>query len=50
MEGSFTSFLELTLSINAWDTPVKLGAVIDPGYYGVTIDADALEAAIDMAK
>ena len=50
MEGSFTSFLEATFSMNSGNTPVKLGAVIDPGYYGVTIDAGALGAAIDMTK
>jgi len=50
MEGSFTSFLETTFSMNAGDMPVKMGAIIDPGYYGVTIDADALGAVINMTK
>ena len=50
MEGTFASFLETTMKINAGDTPIKLGAVIDPGYYGVTVDANALAAAIDMMK
>ncbi len=48
MEGSFTSFLETTKIINEGNTPVKLGAVIDPGYYGVTIGANFLDAVIDM--
>lgn len=50
MEGTFISFLETTRDINAGDTPVKLGAVIDPGYYGVTVHANALAAVIGMTK
>ncbi len=50
MEGSFTSFLETTKKTNEGMTPVKFGAVIDPGYYGVTINANALDAVIDMTK
>ncbi|MBP7901665.1 MAG: SseB family protein [Spirochaetes bacterium] len=50
MEDSFTSFLETTKKINEGKTPVKFGAVIDPGYYGVTINANALDVAIDMTK
>ncbi|MDL2324296.1 SseB family protein [Ruminococcaceae bacterium OttesenSCG-928-A16] len=42
MDGTFQSFLETTNNINQKSTPVKLGAVIDPGYYGVTIGADML--------
>lgn len=48
MEGSFTSFLETTKIINEGNTPIKLGAVIDPGYYGVTIGANSLDVVIDM--
>ena len=50
MEGSFASFLETAFSMNAGNTPVKMGAIIDPGYYGVTIGADALGAAITMTR
>jgi len=50
MEGSFASFLETTMEINAGDTSLKLGAVIDPGYYGITIDANTLGIVIDMTK
>lgn len=50
MEDSFTSFLETTKKINEGKTPVKFGAVIDPGYYGVTINANALDVAIEMTK
>ena len=50
MEGSFTSFLKLTKDMNKGNTPIKLGAIIDPGYYGITIDAGALDTAIDMTK
>ena len=50
MEGSFTSFLETTKNINEGNTPIKLGVVIDPGYYGVTVGADALNTVINMTK
>ena len=50
MESSFTSFLEVTKKSNEGNTPIKFGAVIDPGYYGVTIDANALDTVIDMTK
>lgn len=50
MEGDFTSFLETTKIVNAGNTPIKLGAVIDPGYYGVTVGADILNTVIDMTK
>ncbi|HHU07849.1 MAG TPA: SseB family protein [Clostridiaceae bacterium] len=48
MKGSFASFLETTKIINEGNTPIKLGAVIDPGYYGVTIGVNSLDAVIDM--
>lgn len=48
LEGSFTSFLETTKRINEGNTPIKLGAVIDPGYYGVTIAANSLDVVLDM--
>ena len=48
MEGSFASFLETIKIINEGNTPIKLGAIIDLGYYGVTIGANSLDAVIDM--
>ncbi|TGL45183.1 SseB family protein [Leptospira perdikensis] len=50
MEDSFVSFLETTKKINEGNTPIKLGAVIDPGYYGVTVNANVLDTVIDMTK
>ena len=50
IEGTFASFLETTKSINEGGAPVKLGAIIDPDYYGVTINANALDAVIDLIK
>jgi hypothetical protein len=50
MENSFVSFLKTTKIINEGNSPIKLGAVIDPGYYGVTIGANALDSVIDMMK
>ncbi len=49
MEGTFLSFLETTSKINS-DAPVKFGAVIDPGYFGVTVNATMLDAAIRMIR
>ena len=50
MEGTFTSFLETTKKMNAGETPIKMGAIIDPGYYGITVNANMLDTVIDMTK
>ncbi|MDR1321474.1 MAG: SseB family protein [Gracilibacteraceae bacterium] len=49
IEGTFLSFLETTRQINT-AAPVKMGAVIDPGYFGVTVNADMLDTAISLMK
>lgn len=49
IEGTFLSFLETTGKVNT-EAPIKMGAVIDPGYFGVTINADMLDAAISLMK
>jgi len=49
MEGTFLSFLETTCKINA-EAPVKMGTGIDPGYFGVTVDANMLDTAISMIR
>ena len=49
MEGTFLSFLETTSKINV-EAPVKLGAVIDPGYFGVTVNADMLDTSISIIR
>ena len=49
MEGTFLSFLETTSKINA-EALVKMGAVIDPGYFGVTVNADMLDAVIHIIR
>ena len=50
LHSSFLSFLETTRKINEGNPPVKLGAVIDPGYYGVTIGANILSNVIEWIK
>ena len=50
MKNTFTTFLETTRKINAGNLPIKFGAVIDPGYYGVTVGANVLDAVISMTK
>lgn len=49
MNGTFLSMLETTRSVNE-KAPVKMGVIIDPGYYGVAIDASKLDAVIGMIK
>lgn len=49
MEGTFLSFLETASKINA-KAPVKMGAVIDPGYFGVTVNADMLDTVINIIR
>lgn len=50
MEGSFASVVETTKKINLGDTPVKLGVVIEPDSYGVTVGADILDIALEVMK
>jgi hypothetical protein len=50
IKGSFTSFLETTRKVNKGNTPIKLGVLVEPGYYGITVGANMLEAAIEMTK
>lgn len=50
MEDTFLSFLETTNKINEGNTPVKLGVVIDPKQYGITLHASMLDAVIDSLK
>lgn len=49
MNNTFTSVLETTNGVNG-SAPVKMGIIIDPGYYDVTVDAAALETVIKMTK
>lgn len=48
MESSFISFLESIKKVNKGNTPIKLGVVIEPEYYGVTISANFIDTVIDM--
>jgi len=50
MENSFGTFLETIIKINAGNLPIKFGAVIDPGYYGVTVSAHILDVLADGMK
>lgn len=49
MKGTFTSVLVTTKNING-SAPVKMGIIIDPGYYNVTVDVAALDIVIDMTS
>ena len=50
IESTFNAFLETVKKINDGESPVKMGAVIEPGYNGMTIEAAALDAVIGMTK
>ncbi len=49
MNGTFVSVLETTKNING-NAPVKMGLIIDPGYYNVTIDVAALDTVLRIIK
>lgn len=49
MNGPFVSVLETTKKING-NAPVKMGIIIDPGYYDVTVDVAALDTVIGMCR
>lgn len=47
--GTFCSFLETIVKTNA-NAPVKMGAVIDPGSFGITLHTNMINTAITMIK
>lgn len=49
MNGTFSSVLATTKDINE-KAPVKMGIIIDPGYYNVTVDVSMLDTVIGMTK
>jgi len=46
LDNAFASVLETTKKTNDDDTPVKMGVIIEPGYYDVTVDVDGMEMVI----
>lgn len=50
MEATFLSVLETTKSVNENGAPVRMGLIIDPGYYDITVDAGMLERAIKIIQ
>ena len=46
MYSEFHEVLVTTRKINNGESPVKMGAIIDPGYYGITIDVANLDPVI----
>lgn len=48
MEDYFVDFLKTTRKINQENTPIPMGALIEPEYYGITINATALNGVINM--
>ncbi len=49
MNGTFSSVLATTKDINE-KASVKMGIIIDPGYYNVTVDVSRLDTVIGMTK
>jgi len=47
---TFTSFLEVISGLNEEGTPIEFGAIIDPGYYGITIEADSIDIALSVTQ
>ena len=50
IHSEFCEVLKTNREVNEGKTPVKIGAIVDPGYYGITVDAKNLDAVIDMAR
>lgn len=48
--SEFCEVLKTNREVNEGETPVKIGAIVDPGYYGITVDVKNLDAVIDMAR
>lgn len=48
MHAPFANVAQITLKVNNDGAPVKMGLIIDPGYYGVTVDAKYLEMVLSM--
>lgn len=49
MEGTLLSVLETTAKTNV-NAPVKMGIIIDPAHYGITIDAAMLDKTMEIIK
>lgn len=49
MKGPFASVVDTTNKSNA-KAPIKMGIIIDPMYFGVTVDAEVLGAALNMMR
>ena len=48
MHAPFANVAQITLKVNNDGAPVKMGLIIDPGYYGVTVDAKFLEIVLSI--
>ncbi|WP_339014697.1 hypothetical protein VNN36_12350 (plasmid) [Lactococcus garvieae] len=50
MEGTFIDFLETTKTINQKETPIKMGVIIEPNVYDITIEGSVLDKVINLMK
>jgi hypothetical protein len=49
IEGKFLELLEMLTKVNR-DAPVKMGIIIDPGYFSVTVNEDMMNTVISIIK
>lgn len=47
-QGTFKAFVETTDKTNKGKTPIKLGVIIEPAEFGITLNADMLETVINI--
>lgn len=50
MEGSFKSVMETTQKINGGAVPVKLGMLVEPELYGLSVNANIMDSVIAMCE
>ena len=48
MQSAFADVVKTTIKVNNDGAPVKMGVIIDPGYFGVTVDVKYLEIVLSM--
>lgn len=48
MESKFRDVIRTTLKVNNDGAPVKMGIIVDPGYFNMTIDEKFLEIVLPM--
>ena len=50
MTPTFHDVLVTTKKINEGNVPVKMGICVDPGYYGITVEVENMDAVISITN